>query len=45
MEGVAARYGLPSGEGLTIVEVKEDSPAYDAGLRIDDVVTAVDDKR
>lgn len=43
MEGVAARYGLPSSEGLTITEVEEGSPAEKAGLRIDDVVRAVDD--
>lgn len=43
MEGVAARYGLPSNEGLTITEIKKDSPAEKAGLLVDDVVLAVND--
>ncbi len=41
MEGVAARYGLPSTEGLTISEVKKDSPAEKAGLRQEDVLRSV----
>lgn len=41
MEGVAARYGLPSSEGLTISEVKENSPAAKAGLSVDDVLLSV----
>ena len=41
MEGVAARYGLPSSEGLTVTEVYKDSPAAKAGLMMDDVVKAV----
>jgi Trypsin-like serine proteases, typically periplasmic, contain C-terminal PDZ domain len=41
MEGVAARYGLPSSEGLTISEIKKDSPAQKAGLSVDDVLISV----
>jgi len=41
VEGVAARYGLPSSEGLTITSVEEGSPAEKAGLLIDDVIRAV----
>lgn len=41
MEGIAARYGLPSNEGLTVVEVANDSPAASSGLLPDDVVKAV----
>lgn len=41
VEGVAARYGLPSNEGLTVVEVMGDSPAEEAGLMVDDVVEYV----
>jgi serine protease Do len=41
IEGVAARYGLPSSEGLTITEIMEGSPAEKAGLMVDDVVMAV----
>lgn len=41
MEGVAARYGLPSNEGLTITDVKNDTPASRAGLMTDDVLIAV----
>lgn len=41
MEGVAARYGLPSTEGLTISEVKKDSPAEKAGLKQEDVLRSV----
>jgi serine protease Do len=41
MEGIAARYGLPSTEGLTITDVEEGSPAETAGLKIDDIVKAV----
>ncbi len=43
MEGVAARYGLPSNEGLTISEITEGSPAEKAGLKTDDVLNAVGD--
>lgn len=41
MEGVAARYGLPSGEGLTVSQVIKDSPAEKAGLKSDDIIRAV----
>ncbi len=41
VEGVAARYGLPSGEGLTISAVDERSPAERYGLQVDDVLLAV----
>jgi len=40
-EGVAARYGLPSDEGITISKVKDDSAAKKEGLLVDDVVTKV----
>jgi len=40
-EGVAARYGLPSNEGLTVTEVIGDSPAEKAGLQADDVLMKV----
>ncbi|MCR4434369.1 MAG: trypsin-like peptidase domain-containing protein [Clostridiales bacterium] len=40
-EGVAARYGFPSDEGLTITDIEKDSPAQKASLQIDDVVMAV----
>lgn len=41
MEGVAARYGLPSNEGVVISKVEKDSPAEKAGLQIDDVIKSV----
>lgn len=41
VEGVAARYGLPSSEGLTVAEIEEGSPAQAAGLAADDVVEYV----
>lgn len=41
MEGVAARYGLPSNEGLTITDIEKDSSAEKAGLQVDDVIMAV----
>ncbi len=41
LEGVAARYGLPSNEGLTISEIDKDSPAEKVGLKLDDVLTRV----
>lgn len=41
VEGVAARYGLPSNEGLTVSEVIKQSPAEKFGLLINDVLIAV----
>lgn len=41
-EGVAARYGLPTTEGLTVIAVEEGSPAENAGLEADDIIKAVD---
>jgi serine protease Do len=41
MEGVAAKYGLPSDEGLTISKVKEESPAEKAGIKPDDILISV----
>lgn len=41
VEGVAARYGLPSNEGLTISEVSRKSPAEKYGLQVDDVLIGV----
>ncbi len=43
-EGVAARYGLPSDEGLSITSVTEGSNAEKAGLQVEDILTAVDGK-
>lgn len=40
-EGLAAMQGLPSDEGLTITDIIKDSPAEKAGLKVDDVLTAV----
>lgn len=40
-EGLAAMQGLPSDEGLTITEILKDSPAEKAGLKVDDVLTSV----
>ena len=41
VEGVAARYGLPSNEGLTISEIIKSSPAEKCGLQVDDVLIGV----
>lgn len=41
VEGVAARYGLPSNEGLTISDVEKDSPGEKCGLLVDDVLISV----
>jgi serine protease Do len=41
LEGVAARYGLPSNEGLTISEIEKSSPAEKCGLLLDDVLMSV----
>lgn len=41
VEGVAARYGLPSNEGLTISDVEKNSPAEKCGLQVDDVLISV----
>lgn len=41
IEGIAARYGLPSSEGLTVVEIEDGSPAETAGLMLDDVIESV----
>ncbi|MCX7746246.1 MAG: trypsin-like peptidase domain-containing protein [Clostridia bacterium] len=37
-EGVAAKYGLPSNEGLTVTEIESNSPAQKAGLKVEDMV-------
>lgn len=42
MEGVAAKYGLPSTEGLTVSEVKKGSPAEKCGLLQEDVLREID---
>jgi len=44
-EGIAAKYGLPSNEGLTITDIEKDSPAEKAGLAIDDEVIAVNNDK
>ena len=41
VEGVAARYGLPSNEGLTISSIEKDSPAEKCGLQVDDVLISL----
>lgn len=41
IEGVAAKYGLPSNEGLTITNILEKSPADKAGLQEDDVLISI----
>ncbi|HHW00397.1 MAG TPA: PDZ domain-containing protein [Clostridiaceae bacterium] len=41
IEGIAARYGLPSNEGLTVVDIENGSPAEAAGLVLDDVIESV----
>lgn len=42
VEGIAARYGLPSNEGLTISDVVKNSPAEKYGLQVDDVLISVE---
>jgi serine protease Do len=42
VEGIAAKYGLPSNEGLTITEIVKSSPAEKAGLKPDDVLILID---
>ncbi|RCX16856.1 serine protease Do [Anaerobacterium chartisolvens] len=42
MEGIAARYGLPSMEGLTVTEVEKGSPAEKSGLMADDIILSID---
>ena len=42
-EGLAARYGLPSEEGLAVTEVYKGSQAEVAGIKLDDVVLAIND--
>ena len=42
IEGIAARYGLPSNEGITITEVKKGTPASQYGLLADDIITGID---
>lgn len=41
MESIAARYGLPSYEGISITEMEVGSPAENAGLEVDDIILAV----
>lgn len=43
-EGIAARYGLPSDEGLSITSITAGSNAAKAGLEVEDTLTAIDDK-
>jgi len=38
---IAARYQLPSDYGVYITDVKSGSPAYQAGLRIGDIITQI----
>ena len=40
-EGIAARYGLPTDEGLTVTDIDKDSPAEKAKLQVDDIVISV----
>ena len=39
-EELAAEYGLPATRGVFVWQMREDAPAYDAGLRPGDIVTA-----
>lgn len=41
IEGIAARYGLPSSEGITVSEVTKDSPASKYKLFTDDILTGI----
>ncbi len=43
-EGIAARYGLPSDEGLSITSITAGSNAAKAGLEVEDTLTAIDGK-
>ena len=40
---MAAAFSLPVEQGLVVAEVLEDSPAYRAGIREQDIITRVDD--
>lgn len=44
IEGIAARYGLPSNEGITITDIKKDSPASKYRLQTDDIITGINEK-
>jgi len=41
VEGIAAKYGLPTNEGLTITKITKGSPAERAGLKVDDIAVTV----
>lgn len=38
---LARRYGLPTDDGVLIVEIAPQSPAYEAGLRVGDIITKI----
>ena len=38
---IAKRYSLPTGTGVLIMEIAPESPAYEAGLRIGDIMVGV----
>jgi S1-C subfamily serine protease len=40
----AAAYGLPRGDGVVLTRVLADTPAQRAGLRVDDIIFAVNDQ-
>ncbi|TCJ16014.1 PDZ domain-containing protein [Rubrobacter taiwanensis] len=42
---IAERFGIPADSGVIVAEVVPDSPADEAGLRREDVITAVDGTR
>ena len=44
-EGVAEFFGLKNGGGVIVKEVMEDSPADKAGLKKDDIILKIDDKK
>ncbi|MCX7709651.1 MAG: trypsin-like peptidase domain-containing protein [Clostridia bacterium] len=44
-ESLAAKYGLPTEEGLTITEIEKDSPAEEAGLHADDILLSINGKK
>jgi S1-C subfamily serine protease len=44
-EELSAFFGVKEGKGLLVSKIKEDSPAEKAGLKVGDVIVAVDGKR
>ncbi len=44
-DALAEAFGVPSGQGVVIGRVEPDSPAAKSGLKVGDVITAIDDRR